>query len=178
MDRLVFALCLLIAACSHEHGHGHGHEQGHDHAHSHDEALTHSHGAAHAHGENHDHSASQGSSNTHSHAISEVPQPFPVGTWTGTLEVARDTLRLTLADAAGVAVKPEGEAKVVLSGTGLDEQRLRLSAAGGGWAGPAKLPAGKGYTAVVSVSVGGSTESGKVSWGGAHEARPAGTAHD
>jgi hypothetical protein len=84
---------------------------------------------------------------------------------------------VTLVDSSGASVAPEGEAKVVLMGTGMDEQRLRLPVADGGWAGPAKAAGAKGYTAVVSVTVGGTTESGKVIWGDVPEVKAAPKAH-
>jgi hypothetical protein len=83
-----------------------------------------------------------------------------------------------MVDSHGAAVVPEGEAKIVLLGTGLEEQRLTLLAVDGGWAGPARVAGAKGYTAVVSVTVGGATESGKVSWGELPRVKPAPAKHD
>ena len=176
MNRCVFALFLLFAGCSQDHDHGHGHDAKHDHGHDHAEAAGHDHGEDHAEGAGHNHVAEHAKLEPMA-AVAVTPGAFPVGAWMATLEPSATSLKLTLVDSRGGAVAPEGEAKVVLTGTGMEEQRLTLPVADGGWAGAAKAAGAKGYTAVVSVTVGGTSESGKVLWGEVPEAKAAPKAH-
>jgi len=178
MNRLVFALFLLLLGCNQDHDHGHGHDAAHDHGHGHDQAAGHAHEAAHEPGAGHNHGAEH---DTPPEAVSSAtlsPAAFPIGAWTATLHPFGEDLRLTMVDSAGVTVVAEGEAKIVLSGTGLEEQRLTLPAVDGGWAGPARVTAAKGYTAVVNVTIAGTTESGKVSWGELPKVKASPAPHD
>ena len=165
MNRFAVVLFFLVVGCHHDHDHGHGHDAGHDHGHSHEEAVNHAHGAVAHEGAGHDHGTDHTKQTEAVAAVAAAPIPFPIGAWTATLQASETALRLTMVDGGGAAVPAEGQARVVLSGTGLDEQRLTLAAVGEAWAGPAKATGAKRYTAVVNVTVGGVTESGKVSWG-------------
>ncbi len=178
MNRFVVALFLLLVGCNQEHGHGHGHDAAHDHGHGHEQAAGHAHGEAHEEGAGHNHGADHAKPPEAVSSAPMAPAAFLVGLWTATLNPSEDALRLTLVDSGGGAVVPEGEAKIVLVGTGLEEQRLTLPVVDGGWAGPAKVTGAKGYTAVVNVTIQGTTESGKVSWGEVPEVKPAPPTHD
>lgn len=101
------------------------------------------------------------------------PQPFAMGAWTAELTPTADGLRLTAKDADGVAVKPTGEARVVLTGAGEDAQRVVLSPAEAGWAGSARATGAQGYVAVVSAEVDGHTETARVTWGDVPDVAPA-----
>lgn len=163
MSRLLPVLVLLLAGCPHDHDHDHA--GGHDHDHKHGEEAPHEHAPAEA-------TEAPAEAAPAEDAAAGEAVSFPLGAWTGSLTVAADSLKLTLAGADGAAVAAEGEAKVVLTGVGEEAQRLTLPAADGGWAGPAKATGAKGYTAVVSVTVGGVTESGKATWGDVPAPKP------
>lgn len=98
---------------------------------------------------------------------------FALGPHKATLLPGPDSLTLTVVDATGSAVEPSGEAKVMLTGTGQEAQKLVLEADGDAWKGAAKAQGAAGYTAVVSVPVAGVTESGKATWGSVPAAKPA-----
>lgn len=154
---LIPLLALLLIGCNHDHDHGH--EGGHDHDHKHGEDAAHEHTPA----------PTPAPAATTGPA---APGAFAVGTWSATLVPTPDTLSLTLLS-GGTPVAPEGDAKVVLTGVGEDEQRLTLPASGDGWSGPAKAAGAAGYTAVVSVTIGGVTQSGKIQWGAVPDPPPA-----
>jgi hypothetical protein len=104
---------------------------------------------------------------------SATPSEFQVGGWTARLEPSADGLRLTAIDTSGAAVTPAGEARVVLTGTGEEEQRVVLEPAGDGWSGGARATGAAGYVAVVSMDVEGHKETARVTWGEVPEAAPA-----
>lgn len=133
------ASLLLLAACeegSHDNEHGHG-----DHTH-----------ADHSHGEP-------------AVAAPDSPIEATAGALKVTLTPSADALRLQVADAEGQPVKPAGEARVVLTGTGEKQQRIVLSPDGDGWSGPAKASGAPGYIAVVSFKHNESDESARLTWG-------------
>jgi len=154
----VAATALFLAGCDDtasdqgdEHGHGH---------HDHDNAEAKAdHDDAHGHG-GHDHAKP-----TAPASAANGPASFPVGAATATLTATDSGLRLTLTDASGAAVAASGEARVVLTGTGEEPQRVVLKPDGDGWAGSAKAAGAPGYVAVVSLDLGGHTETGRTSWG-------------
>ena len=74
-------------------------------------------------------------------------------------------------------MEPTGDAKVVLTGVGEEAQRVTLSPTEGGWSGPAKAAGAPGYVAVVSVTLDGTKQSGRVTWGEVPEPAAA-PAHD
>lgn len=102
-----------------------------------------------------------------------TPQPFSLGGWTATLQATDTGLRLSAKDARGADVAAAGEARVVLTGTGEDEQRVVLAAGTEGWTGSARATGAKGYVAVVSLEVDGHTETARVTWGEVPDAAPA-----
>jgi len=178
MNRLVFTLLLLLLGCNQDHDHGHGHDSAHDHGHGHEQAAGHAHEDTHEQDAGHNHGTEHATPAAPLSSATLSPAAFPIGAWTASLNPSGEGLRLTMVDSGGVTVGAEGEAKIVLSGTGLEEQRLTLPAVDGGWAGPAKLTGAKGYTAVVSVTIAGTTESGKVSWGEVPEVKAGPATHD
>ena len=136
------ATLLLLSGCdSHEddHDHSHGHESEHDVA-----APAPAPAAAPA-----------------------APIEGALGDATLRLTPSADSLRLVLSDASGAAVAPEGEARVVLTPTGGEEQRIVLKADGEAWAGPASATGASGYVAVVSLQRGGQTQTARLAWGDA-----------
>jgi hypothetical protein len=150
----VAAAALLLSGCgdsapSHDDEHGHGH-------HDHDNAAAQ---ADHGHGE-HEHADPTAPGSTAS-----ASPAFAVGSASATLAAAGAGLRLTLTDSGGAPVSPSGEARVVLTGTGEEPQRVVLRPDGEGWSGSAKATGAPGYIAVVSVELGGHTETGRTSWG-------------
>ncbi len=167
---------LFVAACGdteegHDDEHGHGH-------HDHDNTAAKAH-----HDDDHGHADHGHAAPTAAGPAEGAPAPpaFALGGAQGALVATAEGLRLTVRDAAGAPVAPAGEAKVVLTGTGEAPQRLVLKPDGDGWAGPAKAAGAPGYVAVVSVALGGHTESGRTSWGAllTVEAAPApAPAHD
>lgn len=164
------ATTLLLSGCG-EAPHGHEDEHGHGH-HDHDNAAAEAdHDGAHGHGD-HGHGEqghrAQGDGEAKPQAAAAAataPAPFALGSAQGVLVATAEGLRLTVTDAAGTAVSPAGEAKVLLTGTGEDPQRVVLKADGDGWSGPARAAGAPGYIAVVSLELGGHTESGRTTWG-------------
>lgn len=129
---------LLLAACDSDHDHGH---DGHDHA-------------------GQDHDAGQETKSAPS-----APADFALGAWTASLEATAEGVRLSAQDRDGHVVTPSGEARIVLTGTGEEEQRVVLSPADGVWTGDAKAAGAVGYIAVVSLDIDGHTETARVTWG-------------
>ncbi|MFT4975688.1 MAG: hypothetical protein ACI8S6_001575 [Myxococcota bacterium] len=139
------AALLLLSGCDSQE------EDDHDHGHGHDEA----------------------------HATAAAPAPAApapaaptsiegaLGDATLHLTPSAESLRLTLSDAAGAMVPPEGEVRVVLTPTGGEEQRIVLKADGEAWSGPAVAAGASGYVAVVSLQRGGQTETARLTWGDA-----------
>ena len=84
-----------------------------------------------------------------------------------------DTLRITATDASGAAVSHSGEIRVVLTGTGEEEQRVVLTADSRGWSGPVRALGAPGYVAVLSATMDGRTETARTTWGEVPEAAPA-----
>jgi len=160
-------LFALLLACGgpapHEHGHdhdaGHAHDHDADHANHHEDVQPHDGDGA---------AADEGAD-----AIEA-----PLGTHTARLEPSADALRLVVLDDQGAPVKAQGQAKIVLTGTGEDPQRVVLEADGDGWSGPARASGAKGYLAVVNVKLGGARQSARLTWGEVPEAAPAPAPHD
>lgn len=132
----------------------------------------------HDHDEAHAHEAEGG----HAH---EAPKPAatgrieaPLGVYTARLEPSADALALTVVDAEGEPVPAAGEARVMLTPTGGEPQRVVLTASGDRWTGPAKASGAPGYLAVVNVEIGGAKESARLTWGEVPEVAPAPEPHD
>ena len=104
-----------------------------------------------------------------------TPQPQSLGSHQAQLTTTDAGLRLTLRDASGADVAPTGEVRVVLTGTGEDEQRVVLQPDGTGWAGAARVQGASGYVAVVSLEVAGHTETTRFAWGEVPAPAPAPT---
>ena len=137
--------------------------------HSHDGDGNHVHNEASDHGDDDKHDRAH-------HAKEAIEAPL--GTHTARLEPTADSLKLVVVDGEGKAVAAGGEAKVMLTGTGEEAQKVILKASGDGWTGAAKAEGASGYLAVVTVSVGGHQESARLVWGDVPEAGPAREAHD
>jgi hypothetical protein len=101
----------------------------------------------------------------------------PLGTYTARLEPSADALKLVVVDGEGKPVAAEGEAKVMLTGTGEEAQKVVLAASGDAWTGSAKAAGATGYLAVVNVTVGGHQESARLTWGDVPEAKAAPAPH-
>jgi len=151
---LLTAALLTLAGCSES-------DDGHDHGHDHD------HG--HGHGGDHDAAPAAKTPPAPPPEAAAPPKQGPVeaslGAHTAQLQPTADGLRLTVTGADGAAIQPVGEAKVVLTGTDEEPQRLVLKPDGAGWSGAAKAEGAKGYVAVVSLKVGDHTETARASWG-------------
>lgn len=102
-----------------------------------------------------------------------APEPFGLGGWTATLVPTATGLRLQVKDAAGAAVAPSGEVRIVLRPTGGAEQRIVLKPEGEAWAGAAEASGAPGYIAVVAAVVDGNAETARVTWGDVPAAAPA-----
>jgi len=158
------ATAFFVTACGDsapvdDDAHGHGH---HDHDNA-PEKEAHDHDDAHGHGgQDHDQAPA-----------SDKPTPFMLGSHKATLTPTGDGVRLQLTAADGSAVAPAGVARMVLTGTGEEQQRVELSPDGGTWVGKAKASGAAGYVAVVSVELDGHKQSGKVSWGTVPETKSA-----
>jgi hypothetical protein len=161
------SLALLLACGGTEAPHGHDHDG--DHAH-HDDG-----GHAHEEGHGHDH---------HEEAHHDAPATTggaiegPLGAYTARLEPGGDTLRLVVLDAEGKEIPAAGKAKVLLTGTGEEAQKVVLTASGEAWTGAAKVGSAPGYLAVVSVTVDGHQESARLTGGDVREQKPAPEPHD
>ncbi|MCO4746068.1 MAG: hypothetical protein KC912_14830 [Proteobacteria bacterium] len=123
------------------------------HGHDHDAPAAHEHEADHAHGDEAHHDTPAG------------PEPAAIGERSMRIEPTATTLRVVLTEADGKPATTAGEAKVVLTGTGEEEQRLVLTPDGEAWTAPANAEGAKGYTAVVSVEIDGVTEVARFAWG-------------
>ena len=103
------------------------------------------------------------------HQASEPPTATPqtcvFGTAQETVLASDGGLRLTVRDAAGPVIGSGGEARVVLTGTGEDPQRVVLTVDGDAWTGSAGAAGAPGDTAVTSVTFRGHTETERVTWG-------------
>ncbi len=144
----------------HDHAKGEAHE-GHDEGHGHDHAEGHDHDAGHA---------------------AKVPVDatevvVAMGSHKARLVPGGGQLELQVLGEDGTPVAAEGEAKMVLTGTGQAEQRIVLKGEGTSWKGEAKLDGAKGYLAVVSVPVGGATQSARFVWGEVPAPAPASAPH-
>lgn len=165
----IFLLALLLACGGTETPHGHDH----------DAEGTHAHGAE----APPDHHTSD-SKAAHHHDHPGVVEPVggaieaPLGTYTARLEPSAESLTLVVTDAEGKPLPAEGEARVMLTGTGEASQKLVLSADGERWSGEAKAVGATGYLAVVSVSVGGHEETARLTWGEVPEQAAAPEPHD
>ncbi len=78
--------------------------------------------------------------------------------------LAEGHLRLYVADGAGAAVKPEGDARVVFTPHGAEEQRLVLKPAGDHWAATADA-SDSGGLAIVNVTFAGLNQTARIAWG-------------
>lgn len=96
---------------------------------------------------------------------------------TARLTPGGDHLMVEVFDSEGASVAPTGEGKMVLTGTGEAPQRLVLTPAESGWKADATLSGAPGYLAVVSVPIGGATQSARFSWGDVPQAGPAPAPH-
>ncbi|MFT5679691.1 MAG: hypothetical protein ACI8RZ_000596 [Myxococcota bacterium] len=146
------AALILLAGCD-----SHDDESDHDHGHGHDatqEAPP----------------AVAPPTATPPPAPAAAPIEAALGDATVKLAPTADSLRLTLVDASGAAIAPGGEARVVLTPTGGEEQRIVLKADGDGWSGPAAAVGASGYVAVVSLQRDGQTQTARLAWGDAPEA--------
>jgi len=159
---LIASLALVSVGCADEHGHDHA--PGADHHHGHAPAADPSAAVA---------TAAEAAP---ARGPSE-PVALTLGAWKATLEPSGETLKLVVRGPDG-PVPPVGDAKVVLTGTGEDEQRVTLAPAGDAWSGPAKAAGAPGYVAVVSVTLDGRTESGRAVWGDVPEPAPADHGHE
>ena len=63
-----------------------------------------------------------------------------------------------------------GEARVVLTGTGEEPQRVVLAPKGNTWGGEARAHGAPGYVAVAALDIDGHTESARLAWGEVPEA--------
>ena len=106
------------------------------------------------------------------------PIEAPLGAYTARLEPSAGALTLMVVDAKGKPVAAEGEARVMLTGTGEEPQRVVLTASGNAWTGDAKTEGAPGYLAVVNVRVAGHQESARLTWGEVATAEPAPRPHD
>lgn len=93
-----------------------------------------------------------------------------LGEGTVRLTPSGERIHLTLTDAAGAAVPPDGEVRVVLTATAGEEQRIVLTPDGDGWSGAASAAGASGYVAVVSRQHDGQTQTARLAWGDAPEA--------
>ena len=162
MTTLIIAF--LLACGGTEAPHGHDHEG--EHAHDHDAKGDHAHDDAH-HDDHRGEAAAKGG-----------PIEAPLGTYTARLEPSGDALKLVVIDSEGKPVTAEGEAKVMLTGTGEEAQKVVLTADGEAWTGSAKAEGAQGYLAVVSVTVGGHEESARLTWGDVPDQKAAPEPHD
>lgn len=158
MTTLLLALLLACGDADAPHGHAHAGD------HAHEVDGTHAHEEAHP-GEHHGAQVEGG------------PIEAPLGTYTARLEPSADALKLVVLDGAGEPVAAEGEAKVMLTGTGEEAQKLVLAGDGEAWTGAARAAGASGYVAVVSVGVGGHPESARLTWGEIVEPEVAGEPH-
>jgi hypothetical protein len=94
-----------------------------------------------------------------------TPVEATVGDITVRLEPSADTLHLKVTGQDGQAATLDGDARVVLTGTGEDEQRVVLKLDGDTWMGTARAAGAPGYIAVVSFSHGGTTQTARLTWG-------------
>ncbi|TNE90584.1 MAG: hypothetical protein EP330_07795 [Deltaproteobacteria bacterium] len=162
MKTLILALLLACGGAEAPHRHDHEGEG----AHAHDAKGDHAHDDAH-HDDHHGEAKAEGGAMT-----------APLGAYTARLEPSADALKLVVTDADGKPVAAEGEAKVMLTGTGEEAQKLVLAADGEAWTGAAKAEGAPGYLALVSVSVGGHEESARLTWGEVPEQKAAPEPHD
>jgi hypothetical protein len=156
MNTLILSLLLACGGADVHHDHVHEGDHDGDHAHEHEGDPAH-----------------KGEPAANDGAIEG-----PLGTYTARLEPSGDTLKLVVVDGEGKPVPAQGEARVMLTGTGEQAQRVVLTANGEAWTGAAKAEGAPGYLAVVSVTVGGHQESARLSWGSVPEAAPAPAPHD
>lgn len=166
MNTLILSLLLACGGAA-EAPHGHDHEGEHAHDgegdHAHDEGH---HDEAHA-GDHHGEAAAK-----------DGTIEAPLGAYTARLEPSASALKLVVMDGEGKPVAAEGEAKVMLTGTGEESQKVVLAASGDAWTGAAVAEGAPGYLAVVNVTVGGHSESARLTWGDVPEAKPAPEPHD
>lgn len=158
-------LSLLLACGGSEAPHGHDHEG----KHAHDAEGDYAHDDGHPDGAHDDHNGE---------AATNGLIEAPLGAYTARLEPSAGALKLTVVDAEGKPVAAEGEAKVMLTGTGEEPQKVVLAASGDAWTGAAKTEGAPGYLAVVNVTVGGHQESARLTWGEVATAKPAPQPHD
>lgn len=119
----------------------------------------------------HDHDHAHDEQHTHAASESEV-QPAPsspveatVGDLSLRLEPSADTVRLKVSAQDGQEAMLDGDARIVLTGTGEDEQRVVLKSDGDSWVGSARAAGAPGYIAVISFSHGGTTQTARLTWG-------------
>lgn len=163
---LLTAALLTLSGCSES-------DDGHDHGHGHD----------HAHGGDHDaDAAAKAPAKPAEPAKPAKPAHGPVeaelGTHTAKLQPTGDRLTLTVIGADGAPIPPVGEARIVLTGTDEEPQRLVLKPDGTGWSGAAKAEGAKGYVAVISVKLGEHTETARATWGDVPTPPPAAAPED
>ena len=139
------------------------------------------HGHPHDGAHDHEHPAKEAPAPVAADAPAAAPTASPpevaMGTHRARLEATATALTLTVIDATGAAITPAGEARVQLTGTGEEAQRVVLQPQGSGWSGEARASGAEGYVAVVSVDIDGHPESARFAWGKVPEASH-GHAHD
>ncbi|MCO4769696.1 MAG: hypothetical protein KDA24_06655 [Deltaproteobacteria bacterium] len=166
--RLSFALTalLLTAGCGADSGHGHEHgDHGHGDHHGSEAAeapATPAEKAAEAKSAPAEKAAEAKSAPL---AGTQTAVDVPLGAWTGRLVASTTGLDLSISNSDGTPMIPTGEVRVVLTGVGEEAQRIVLLPDGASWKAPASVTGAAGYTAVVSMEVGGHTESGRATWG-------------
>lgn len=159
------AAFLLVAGCAEESDHAHGSGSDHDHDGAHDNEPA----------------PAPKPAEVKPAAEAAVPAAtnpvqVPIGGIMATLTPGAEALTLTLNN-EGTEVKVSDEAKVVLTGTDEEPQRVVLKATGQGWSGAAKASGAKGYTAVISMTIDGKVQTAKASWGEVPKAPEADEGH-
>ena len=145
---LAVALLLLSGCDSHDddHEHGHGHEGAHEPV------------------------PPPAPEATPAPTPEAIPVEVALGDATLRLVPADQSIQLTLLDTTGAVIPPQGEARVVLTATGGEEQRVVLQPGEEGWSGPATATGASGYVAVVSLSQDGQSQTARMAWGDAPQA--------
>lgn len=153
----------------------HDHAEGAAHDHAED---AHDHGDdAHDHGEGHHEGAHDQGGETKV-PVDAAKIEVAMGAHTARLVPGGGQVELQVLGKDGAPIAAEGEARMVLTGTGEAEQKVVLKADGASWKGEAKVGGAPGYLAVVSVPVSGTTQSARFVWGEVQEAAPAPKPHD
>ena len=130
------------------------------------------------HDHDHPHEHGDPAHEGHAHDDDAMAKPAamieaPLGSHTARLTPSAESLELVVLDAKGQPVTAEGEARVVLTGTGEAAQRVVLAPSGASWTGSAKAVGAPGYVAVVQVTVRGNRDSARFTWGEVPKTEPA-----